>query len=162
VFNYRRKWWLGTGLAGPTTVSCFPSSQAEKVSKINHFRPKISAIPTKNESLFAEKVKTEEKLNTGSQQLNANLHILAPHTAAAASTVRLAHPALMLLLILCSIPWQWNLMFLLKGHGNETGFLSFFLLALIEHSLRIWLFKINFDSRRQLTSKTGKNWLPVA
>ncbi len=82
--------------------------------------------------MFSEKTKTEEKLNTGSQQLNANLHILAPHTAAAASTVRLAHPALTLLLILCFIPLQWNLMFLLKGHGNETCFLSVFLLAIIE------------------------------
>jgi hypothetical protein len=93
-------------LAGQTTVSCFPSSRAEKVSKKTILRSKISAIPTKNESLFAEKVKTEEKLNTGSQQLNANLHILAPHTAAAASTVRLAQPALMLLLILCFMPLQ--------------------------------------------------------
>jgi hypothetical protein len=66
----------------------------------------IFSLRAKHESLFAEKVKTEEKLNTGSQQLNANLHILAPHTAAAASTVRLAHPALTLLLILCFIPRQ--------------------------------------------------------
>jgi hypothetical protein len=104
-------------LAGPTTVSCFPSSQAEKVTKIsprnkyNTTNFDIFDLQAKNESLFAEKVKTEEKLNTGSQQLNANLHILAPHTAAAASTVRLAHPALMLLLILCFIPRQRDLIF---------------------------------------------------
>jgi hypothetical protein len=46
----------------------------------------------------------------------------------------------------------------LKGTWQRDRFPEcFFLLALIEHSLRIGrLFKVSFDSRRQLTSKTKK------
>ena len=93
-------------------------------------RQKNECNSANNEPLIAEKANTEEKLNTGSQQLNANLHILAPHTAAAASTVRLAHPALMLLLVLCFIPRQWDLMF--SWRDMATRHVSLVFLAIIE------------------------------